>query len=393
MRVVERGVIFDAVRSPPHERVAFFTSLRRLDSGALLASFQLGPKKHGPTATIGLCRSQDDGRTWRRLDGRFATTWNGTPGSLAAGELLEAEPGRLLLFATWIDRSEPDRPLFDPVTEGLLPTRQLVAVSHDEGETWSEWREIDLGALAGCATTGPAIRFADGTIAHAFESFKDYRDPRPSRHAAWLVSSRDGGRSFAAPQLVARHPRHERYYWDQRLCVAGAGDEFVALFWTHDLAEKKDRNVHFARRRMAELPSLSPDCENPAEEGPTPPSPPIETNMRGQIAAPLVMSDGRLLAFVVDRTGPATMKLWQSRDGGQTWPNEGSFVVYEHDERAALSQGAKDIDFKKYWEDMGKWSFGHPALVALSPGVVMAAYYAGSPDTMSIHWARVAVEG
>jgi len=31
------------------------------------------------------------------------------------------------------------------------------------------------------------------TIAFAFESFKEYDDPRPARHAAWLLVSHDGG--------------------------------------------------------------------------------------------------------------------------------------------------------------------------------------------------------
>jgi hypothetical protein len=64
-------------------------------------------------------------------------------------------------------------------------------------------------------------------------------------------------------------------------------------------------------------------------------------------------------------------------------------VVHTHDERAALSQGRENIDFKQYWEDMGKWSFGHPALRRLTDGRLLLAWYAGSPDRMSLHWARV----
>ena len=58
-------------------------------------------------------------------------------------------------------------------------------------------------------------------------------------------------------------------------------------------------------------------------------------------------------------------------------------------ERAALTQGREDIDYAAYWEDMAKWSFGHPALRRCPDGWLLA-WYAGSPDRMSIHWARVA---
>jgi hypothetical protein len=38
---------------------------------------------------------------------------------------------------------------------------------------------------------------------------------------------------------------------------------------------------------------------------------------------------------------------------------------------------------------MGKWSFGHPALVTLGEDSVIAVFCAGTPDAMSIHWARI----
>jgi hypothetical protein len=97
------------------------------------------------------------------------------------------------------------------------------------------------------------------------------------------------------------------------------------------------------------------------------------------------------LAFVVDRGKPATMTLWQSPDGGLTWPRQEALTIYAHDERAALSQTSGPIDFKQYWEDMGKWSFGHPAIRPIGPGRVLVAWYAGTPDAMSVHWARLRV--
>ena len=85
------------------------------------------------------------------------------------------------------------------------------------------------------------------------------------------------------------------------------------------------------------------------------------------------------------------MKLWVSTDEGQTWPEEDALVVHAHDERAAVTQQQENIDFNEYWEDMGKWSFGHPAIRLLDEGRVLVAFYAGSPERMSAHWARIKV--
>jgi hypothetical protein len=83
------------------------------------------------------------------------------------------------------------------------------------------------------------------------------------------------------------------------------------------------------------------------------------------------------------------MKLWCSRDRGETWPAKECLLIHTHDERALLSQGKEHIDFAQYWEDMGKWSFGHPVIRPLGADRVLLAWYAGTPDAMSIHWARV----
>src|ERR1700730_14993905 len=134
MNIEDRGIVFDATTRPAAERVPFFTSLCPLRSGSILCGFQLGPAKQAPTATIHLCRSRDGGSTWQALPWRFEATFGGVPGSLAASEMVEVGPGRLLLFTSWFDRSDPARPLFDPVTEGVLHAKQLRTVSVDDGD-------------------------------------------------------------------------------------------------------------------------------------------------------------------------------------------------------------------------------------------------------------------
>ncbi len=373
--VESQGILFDAATQPAVRRIAYFTSLCRLQSGRVLCGFQNGPGKHAATSRIGLCRSEDQGQTWTSLTETLETTIDGVPGSLGCGELVEVRPGRLLLLATWFDRSDPLRPLFDPVTQGILKSRQLMAVSSDDGLTWNKWCELPMGDLRGCALTGPSVRWDNGMIAIPFESFKEFDDPNPGHHAAWVLVALDGGDSFSQPLLVAQHPRHTIYYWDQRLCRGDRDGEFYAMFWTHNLAEQRDLNVHL-RRVITDGRTMTCDSI-------------LETTIPGQIAAPLKLKNGRLLAFVVDRGNPGTMTLWSSPDNGLSWPVADSRVVYTHDERAAVTQGRENIDFRQYWEDMGKWSFGHPAIRELSDGKVLLAWYAGTPDSMSLHWARV----
>ncbi|MBN2294963.1 MAG: exo-alpha-sialidase [Pirellulales bacterium] len=383
MRLEETGLVYDAAAQNANRRVAAFTALCTLESGTAFCSFSVGPQKHAVTSTVKICRSRDRGRTWETLPFEFCTQIDGVPGSIGPGEMVEVEPGRLAMFATWFDRSEPDRPLFDPETEGILHSKQLLAFSDDKGDSWSDWTVVPTPGLTGCAGTGPVLKWSDGMIGYPFESYKEFDDPSPSRHGAWLLLSRDGCRTFDEPLLVAQHPEHSVYYWDQRLCLNGKSGGYIGLFWTHDLAAKRDLSVHIREADITRHYGKPGGADFEV-------APIRATTIPGQIAAPLLLQDGRLLAFVVDRDMPGTMKLWQSLDGGRTWPENDALTIYTHDERAAVTQGKDDIDFGEYWDDMTKWSFGHPSVRGLPDGRVLAAFYAGTPQCMDIHWARVA---
>lgn len=377
LQLEARGLVYDASPQPPESRVNAFTSIRRLNSGTLIVGYQSGPAKHAPTSTLQLSRSLDGGNSWEVIPFRFSTSLDGKAGSLSSGDIVELPNGRLLLTGTWFDRTDPERPLFDAETQGLLHSRQILATSEDQGTTWSPWRVIPTPGLTGCAATGPILSWSDGSIALAFESYKEYDDPSPSRHAAWLTTSRDGGETFSEQHLVAQHPDHHLFYWDQRPCAGRQPGEYFAFFWTHDLEQKQDLNVHFKHGSLQEQGHPFTAIR--------------QTTIPGQIGAPLLLDDGRLLVFVVDRDRPGTLTLWSSQDEGLTWPEQDKLVVHIHDEKAALTQQGADVDFNAYWDDMLKWSFGHPALVDLKNGTVLCAFYAGAPGCLSIHWARVRV--
>jgi hypothetical protein len=377
MQLIARGLIFDSAGRQPSERVTFFPGLCRLQSGTWLSGFTIGEKKHALNGTIRIAQSVD-GEHWEELPCRFNSVIDGIPGSLAGGEMLEVSPGRLLLFASWFDRSEPERPMIDPETEGIWHSRLLMCSSEDNGRTWGPWKEVLTPGLTGCALTGPPLIWSDGTIGLAFESFKHFDDPAPARHAAWLALSENGGDSFDRLCLVAQDPQHQVYYWDQRLSAGSAPGDFTGLFWTHDRLRQQDLTVHIL---SASIHARSME-QNQIRS----------TSIPGQIAAPVALTEDTLLAFVVDREHPGTLRLWRSSDRGQSWPPEDSLIVHTHDERAALSQGKFQIDFNQYWDDMQKWSFGHPAARMIDDNHVLLAFYAGLPNQMSIHWAKVRLE-
>ena len=74
----------------------------------------------------------------------------------------------------------------------------------------------------------------------------------------------------------------------------------------------------------------------------------------------------------------------QSLGARTRWPHR-----CEIESAMPLSQGLENIDFAQYWEDMAKWSFGHPAIRTYDEQRVLVTFYAGPPGCLSIHSAIV----
>jgi hypothetical protein len=219
------------------------------------------------------------------------------------------------------------------------------------------------------------LKWGDGVIGFPFENLKRFDDPKPVVPGAWCMLSKDSGRNFQTPTLVARDPKNKIYFWDQRLSPGRKPGEFIGLFWTYDREKQKDLNIHCIRS------SLHNGVLEKAQLFPT--------SLTGQIAAPLLLDNGRLLAFVVERSSPGTLTLWSSDDEGISWFE--NLVIYCHEPSLAAVSETSATDYAQYWEQMGMWSFGHPAILSLGEQKVLLVYYAGAPNRTSIYWARVSI--
>ena len=41
---------------------------------------------------------------------------------------------------------------------------------------------------------------------------------------------------------------------------------------------------------------------------------------------------------------------------------------------------------------MYRWTFGHPKALELPDVTVLTAFYAGTPEALGIHWARISLD-
>ena len=390
MRILDRGTIFDATVAPPEMRFCTCPSLVRLGNGRLVAALRAGSSKDAADEDTPVLVSDDDAASWRLT---FIGFGDLAPGRgrirvMALTPMAESHHfgggDRLIACMTWVDRSDPALALFHPQTEGILPTRTLLAASEDAGESWSVLGEVPLAPHTGNAITGPILMLRDGRMALPYEAWKQYGDTRPARHHAALRLTSPGGlsvweertawpRQWPELAIVAHDPEGEVLYWDQRLTAAPDTGELIAMLWTHDRRSGRDIDIHIAWSKTPDASQWTPS---------------VSTGIAGQICAPLALGGGRVFAAYVHRHHPPSLRAILSDDFGRTWTAAEELVFYEKALGAESGMGASR-DFADYWADMGIWTFGHPEPLLLPNGEVMVAYYAGDSKALGIHWVRI----
>lgn len=372
MRILGAGTIFNAASAPPAERFCTFPSLARMDSGRLIAGFRTGSAKDSADEDVRVMVSDDEGATWRTQFAGFGEFPPGSGGRIR-GIAITPLGSRLLASLLRVDHSDPMLPLANPKTQGILPTRVMVAWSDDKGRSWSQPTEVPLFPHRGNATTGSILLLQDGRLALPYEAWKEYDDPSPGLHHAALRISTDGGVNWDELAIVAHDPRGRILYWDQRLAVDPLSGNLVAMFWTYDRQAQRDVDIHIAWG--------SPDGKRWGQ--------PKSTGIAGQICAPLALPDGRIFAAYVHRHHPPSLRAVLSDDGGRTW-TAGEELVFYQKARGGQEAGMGGArDFGDYWADMSIWTFGHPAPLLLPTGDIMVAFYAGDEKAMGIHWVRI----
>ncbi|PKO22210.1 MAG: hypothetical protein CVU38_10445 [Chloroflexi bacterium HGW-Chloroflexi-1] len=374
MQILDRGTIFDATSAPAEMRFCTSPSLTQLANGRLVAALRAGSSKDAADEDTPILVSDDSGASWRLAFAGFGDLPPGR-GRIRGAALTPIGGDRLAACLTSVDRTDPALPLFDPQTEGILPTRTLLAASEDAGESWAVLGEAPLAPHTGNAITGAILILQDGRMALPYEAWKEYGDVSPARHHASLRISADGGATWPELGIVAHDPAGRILYWDQRLSVAPDTGELIAMFWTHDRQAGCDLDMHVAWGSV--------DAQQWSQ--------PVTTGIAGQICAPLALGGGRVFAAYVHRHSPPSLRAILSDDFGRTWRAADELVFYEKPRGVESGMGGAR-DFADYWADMSIWTFGHPTPLLLPDGDIMVAYYAGDETAMGIHWVRIGLD-
>ncbi len=371
MRIIKRGFI-PKPQEDKHFRSNTFPCMVKLPSGRWLAAFKAAEIKGDCAFQHAVMTwSDDEGETWvTPFEPVKLPAIDGVPGLSRIMYFLPLGGSGVLMVVNWIDNSDPAKPYYNPDEESLKNTQIFFSISGDDGENWSEVRHMAIPGIGDpVPLTGPPLQLADGRLICQFEINKREGDPAPWIHKSAMIFSGDGGNTWTDVAIVTEVKN--MYYWDQRPAVLADGKSVINFFWTLDGKKQEYSTIHGRE---------SPDGGKTWGDF-------WDTGIYGQPGQPVDLGDGRIATISIDRTVKPLITVRTTRDRGRTYDD--ALVVYDGTHE---NQDSRHVSLNDAWAEMINFSVGHPGLLHLGNGEMLAFYYAGEhTDLTRIEFAKLRI--
>ena len=364
-------VLCDVAVSFAADRACAYPQPAVAADGSVVCVYRRAQEKHSYDGVLVSQRSADLGQTWSPATIVFDGQKRQPPHSPSSSGLCLCEDGSLLAILCATEVTRPDTYVYSE--EGLQQQEFVITTrSTDHGHSWDAPRCLE----ADFAHLGPGanpVLLADGTLflhgEHPFEH---------GQLGVCASLSRDHGANLEPVQDLIVDRSGTFSHCDARFAVFGDGD-VLGLLWTFRQSDEKTVEVHR---------SVSSDN---AETW----SAPQPVGYLGQITDPLILGGDTVLAASNYRWPPEGIRLWLSRDRGQTWPVEESVQMWDAREKRTVAEPRGIAPRKSdtaVWNALPEFTFGTPTLNHLPDGSILLTYYARHEGREVIRACRMLVE-
>jgi hypothetical protein len=208
----------------------------------------------------------------------------------------------------------------------------------------------------------------DGALAVPFEVWHEWDKGFREGPSTRMIFSRDGGKTWPQEGIIARDAHRRLIYGDPRPTLLPDG-RIVVLLWKHDFVAEQDHPSHCSESRDGGLTW----------------SPPRSTGIAGQIANPVALGGGVVVAFYQKRFKPGSPGICAilSFDDGATWLSETDTLVW-----TAPTQNAGTNPFSGY----EMYSFGYSSAIRCPDNSILLTFWAGNGPTTCIRMMRLQVD-
>ena len=356
MKILHSANIFDNPLPQLRSRQSFFPFIAECKDGTLIASFQIGEAFESVDATSFASFSTDGGKTWSVPTAIFDKSDYTRPVSDCCKPTVLPD-GRLIAFGYAYYRDNPDFPLGNPETGGLLDDFIFYMISEDNGKTWSKPVEVECAWGPHVEASAPITVLKNGSWVSPITGFPAWDGSATGPMCGRLMRSDDNGKTWSDDAICMEFDEAVTCY-EQRVCELESGT-LINIGWNENTVTGDRMQNHY---------TVSYD-------GGKTWSKPIPTGILGQASSVCAIGGERLLALHAvrrdtDRPGIYACVVDFS---DKTWNIVEKELIWE--------PNMPMIKDTKMAEIFSFLKFGQPGAILLSDGDVMMSHWCAENGT------------
>ena len=371
IEIADSGVIY--INSNPGYEYCFacHSHLVELGPQELFCGFQRGQALYSVDSRLLQARSTDGGRNWKTEGLMIDPAGDDGVYSYHGPMLTRLADATLIANATRWDRSDPNKPLFNEKTGGIVPADTVLFRSTDNGASWSDFEVVQMPEGMVLTPSSPIVVLSDGRWMLPTDQWHAYDEPGPYKPRTVGLFSTDNGQSWGDPVTFGVSNTAGVGHWHGRINRL-RDDRLFTLFWTANMKTEAAMPHHYC--------AGSPDGREW--------SMPAATNIPGQTNWPVDLGDGRMaVIYTVRETHPPGFYAAVSEDGGKTWDLEDQVHVWDATGRDKIGITLTD----HYPRSHDTISFGAPTSTVLADGDIFCTFWCTEVATTHIRYARLKV--
>ena len=359
------GLIYRNPRPSLRAIHAWHPTVTLLESGDMLAAFDLGQGCESLDYCTHLSRSVDSGATWESP--RTFLPDCPTRRANTVARIRAIQDGTVVALGGYLYRDDDDRGVVNPENLGYTSMELFVSRSGDGGQTW------ETPAVIAPPLEGPSweichsvVELNDGRWLAPMSTWKGWEGEAPNGMKAVALVSHDRGRTWPDYITVMDDYVNGLCHFEQSLVELPDG-RLLAVAWALHVESGETRSTPYA---------ISQDGRTFRSPRPT--------GLRGQTAKIIALRDGRILCVYRRHDKPG---LWAAlaRIEGDDWVNLAEAPLWEG-ATSGMSGAAKP------GEEITELRFGFPNLTLLPDGKVFVAFWCQEDCIGNIRWLRLRME-
>ena len=318
-----------------------FPGVSLLPNNDLLIIFSIGQAFDSSDQRAFVTKSKDNGRSWsipkqlhNHIYDKHVETDTLKP--------LVLQNGNLIATGYAFIRPDPLTPIVDPITFDVLPLKNKISFSNDNGESWSIPNNFNV-LNKPLEISGPCIQLSSGRILAACPPFH----LGETGHSGWIIYSDDNGKTWDKLSDFFNTPTGGIAAWECRLCEID-NNGVAVIFWTYDNVKKINLNNHIV---------FSKDGGESFGEA-------IDTGVKAQASNLMWLEENTLLTIHSHRESPSGLIIRKVNIANSKFE-----ILTELD---LFQDENMESDSTNISKQFGSLKFGQPSLIQLQNKEILA---------------------